>query len=79
MQQNNRLQICVIFIWLKPYFNICALIYYVCEGSRQPIANYLLHTHEDHSTGIKPLEDEAYEIKVFASQERFPLMFMCPN
>jgi len=29
-----------------------------------------LHTHEDHSTGIKPLEDEAYEIKVFASQER---------
>jgi hypothetical protein len=25
---------------------------------------------EDHSTGIKPLEDVAYVIKVFASQER---------
>jgi len=27
----------VVFTWLKPYFNISALIFYVCEGSSQTI------------------------------------------
>jgi len=30
-----------IFTWLKPYFNIPSLIFYVCEGSSQPIENQL--------------------------------------
>jgi len=32
---------CVVFTWFKLYFNICALIFYVCEGSKQPTANQL--------------------------------------
>jgi len=32
---------CVIFTWLKPYLNAHALIFSVCEGSSQPIANQL--------------------------------------
>jgi len=32
---------CIIFTWLKPYFIVCALIFYVCEGLSQPIANQL--------------------------------------
>ncbi len=31
----------VIFTWLKTYFNVCALIFYMCEGSIQPTANQL--------------------------------------
>jgi len=31
----------VIFMRLKPYFKVCALIFYVCEGSSQAIANQL--------------------------------------
>ncbi len=27
----------VVFTWLKPYFNVRALILYECEGSSQPI------------------------------------------
>ncbi len=26
----------IVFTWLKLYFNICALIFYVCEGLSQP-------------------------------------------
>ncbi len=29
--------VCVIFTWPKPYFNVHALIFYVCEGSSQAI------------------------------------------
>jgi len=32
---------CVAFTWLKLYFNVCALIFYVCEGSSQSIPNQL--------------------------------------
>jgi len=32
---------CIIFTWLKSYFNVCFLIVYVCEGSSQPIPNQL--------------------------------------
>jgi len=31
----------VFFMRLKPYFKVCALIFYVCEGSSQAIANQL--------------------------------------
>ena len=34
-------QIRVVFTWLKLYFNVPALIFYVCEGLSQPIANQL--------------------------------------
>jgi len=27
----------VVFTWPKPYFNVCALIFYACEGSSQAI------------------------------------------
>jgi len=33
---------CVIFTWLKPYLNAHALIFSVCKGSSQPIANQLI-------------------------------------
>ncbi len=31
----------VVFTWLKPYFNARVLIFSMCEGSSQPIANQL--------------------------------------
>jgi len=31
----------VIFSRLKPYFKVCALIFCMCEGSSQAIANHL--------------------------------------
>jgi len=31
----------VVFTWLKPYFKVCALIFYMCEGLSQAIANQL--------------------------------------
>ncbi len=31
--------VCIVFKWSKPYFNVCALILYVCEGSSQAITH----------------------------------------
>jgi len=31
----------IVFTWLRLYFNIDAIIFYVCEGLSQPIANQL--------------------------------------
>ncbi len=42
MQMRAGTPLChVVFTWLKPYFNVRALIFFMCEGSSQPIANQL--------------------------------------
>jgi hypothetical protein len=46
------------------------------EKSLNKYRNYLdkgFVVHEDHSTGIKPLGDEAYEIKVFADKALYAM------
>jgi len=34
---HANMGVLVVFKWPKPYFNVCALIFYMCEGSSQAI------------------------------------------
>ncbi len=51
-----------IFTWLKPYFNIRALIFYMCEGSSQPIANSIFITKHAKNYGINNIDYEGHNI-----------------
>jgi hypothetical protein len=56
MQIRACVPLChVVFKWLQPYFNVCGLIFYMCEGFSEPIANQLnygmdIFDHEGHGS-----------------------------
>jgi len=63
MQIGACMQIRIVFTWLKPYFNIRALIFYVCEGSSQPIANFLFITKHAKNYGISIFDYEGHNLR----------------